>query len=55
MIHPFIGLRFAGAVWYQGESNTAADDPTGFLGPTYYSCALPAMLSDCARQLQHYF
>ena len=38
MIHPLIQMRFAAALWYQGESN--ADDPES------YSCRFPAMIAD---------
>ena len=44
MISPFIGLQFSGVVWYQGESNTGPDNTAEFLGPRYYSCALPTMI-----------
>ena len=49
MIHTFIGLEWSAAAWYQGESNTAADG--NFVGPKYYSCALPALISDWRGKL----
>eukprot|EP00937_MAST-01D_sp_MAST-1D-sp2_P000500 g500.t1 len=38
MISPFRKMRFAGAVWYQGEANAGS--------PHHYSCAFPAMIAD---------
>jgi len=38
MISPFAPMRFAGAVWYQGENNV------GY--PHQYSCLFPAMIAD---------
>eukprot|EP00040_Diaphanoeca_grandis_P034019 m.209363 g.209363 ORF g.209363 m.209363 type:complete len:313 (-) comp33036_c0_seq5:153-1091(-) len=49
MINPFVGLQWSAVIWYQGESNTAANAP--FLGPKYYGCALPAMISDWREKL----
>ena len=44
MIHPFLPMRFAGAVWYQGEAN--ADNATS------YACRFPAMISDWRDKFQ---
>ncbi len=38
MLAPFSQMRFAGAVWYQGEDNCWA--------PEQYSCLFPAMIAD---------
>ena len=38
MIEPFAQMRFAGAVWYQGENNA------GY--PHQYGCTFPAMIAD---------
>ena len=38
MIHPFIPMRVAGVVWYQGEAN--------YNDPSSYSCRFPAMIAD---------
>ena len=38
MIFPLLPMRFAGAVWYQGESNAG--------GPISYACRFPAMIAD---------
>lgn len=38
MIHPLLPMRFTGALWYQGESNSA--------DPTSYACRFPAMITD---------
>eukprot|EP00043_Microstomoeca_roanoka_P000473 m.27831 g.27831 ORF g.27831 m.27831 type:complete len:504 (+) comp10338_c0_seq2:59-1570(+) len=44
MIYPLIKMRFAGAVWYQGEAN--AGDPHS------YACRFPAMISDWRSKMQ---
>jgi sialate O-acetylesterase len=49
MIAPFVGLHWSAVTWYQGESNTGADGP--FVGPKYYSCALPALINDWRKKL----
>ena len=43
MIHPLLPMRFAGAVWYQGEANAG--------NPPSYACRFPAMITDwrCAK------
>ncbi|VEU37517.1 unnamed protein product [Pseudo-nitzschia multistriata] len=38
MIHPLVNMRFAGSVWYQGESNA--------FDPESYACRFPAMIRD---------
>jgi len=38
MIHPFLNMTPYGAIWYQGESNTAKPDT--------YNCTFPAMIDD---------
>lgn len=38
MIHPLIPMRFAAALWYQGEANSQ--------NPTSYACRFPAMITD---------
>jgi len=38
MIFPYLRMRIAGAIWYQGESNVGQDE--------YYACEFPAMISD---------
>jgi hypothetical protein len=38
MIHPFVPMRLAGFVWYQGESNSG--------NATNYACRFPAMITD---------
>jgi sialate O-acetylesterase len=46
MIHPFLHMRFVGALWYQGEANA--------LGAANYACRFPAMISDWRKQfLEH--
>ncbi|KAL3942402.1 MAG: hypothetical protein SGBAC_003396 [Bacillariaceae sp.] len=44
MISPLLPMRFAGAVWYQGESN--ADNATS------YACRFPAMIADWRRKFE---
>jgi len=44
MIIPFAPMRFAGAVWYQGESNAGS--------PHRYSCTFPAMISDWRKKFE---
>lgn len=38
MIHPLLPMRFAGAVWYQGEANSD--------NATLYACRFPAMITN---------
>ncbi|KAL3942403.1 MAG: hypothetical protein SGBAC_003397 [Bacillariaceae sp.] len=44
MISPLLPMRFAGAVWYQGESNGE--------NATSYACRFPAMIADWRRKFQ---
>lgn len=43
MICPLLRMRFAGATWYQGESN--AGDPAS------YACRFPAMITDWRKKM----
>lgn len=45
MTFPFAGMRFAGMVWYQGESNSL----TTPVQDTYYLCALPFLVSSLRK------
>ncbi|CAN2388130.1 short-chain carboxylesterase activity [Pristimantis euphronides] len=42
MIHPLLNMTIKGAIWYQGEQNTAIDTDL-------YNCTFPALIQDWRR------
>ncbi|KAM8927623.1 sialate O-acetylesterase [Pelodytes ibericus] len=42
MIHPLLNMTIKGAIWYQGEENTA-------MNTDLYNCTFPAMIEDWRR------
>lgn len=49
MIHPLRGLQLSAVVWVHGARNIGGITP--YMGGTYYSCALRAMISDWREKL----
>jgi len=49
MIMPLKGLALSAVVWFHGARNIGG--PTPYMGGTYYSCALRAMIQDWRKKL----